>query len=306
MVFVAYKTNSTNTPFSFLLFTSYSTYCISTCAMAGTENSEETTVFPDSVVYSYLTTWEISEYIFNKIADVVIIFIAFVLLMCSLVGFSIYLLYMRKDEANKDRLLNVLYANLSICSISFCWVMFVQFLLLDTIYDTESVWWCLLVRWRLFIGLFATLLFLQISVVTSINHYNPGLYLHLSLHWRRIPVLCLQFIIVGLTLGLIELSTGFVEVCISVKTKDRYNLIIFSLLTFNLILQLGVVVDTYWGWRNLKKYAAIRFKKPSSTDPENIMELAHSGEARNDGQHSVGQAGPIGTQLISTDKVNME
>ena len=165
MVFVAYKTNSTNTPFSFLLFTSYSTYCISTCAMAGTENSEETTVFPDSVVYSYLTTWEISEYIFNKIADVVIIFIAFVLLMCSLVGFSIYLLYMRKDEANKDRLLNVLYANLSICSISFCWVMFVQFLLLDTIYDTESVWWCLLVRWRLFIGLFTTLLFLQISVV---------------------------------------------------------------------------------------------------------------------------------------------
>ena len=127
--------------------------------------TSETIVFPDSVIYSYLTTWDISVYIFNKIGEVVIIFIAFVLLICNLIGFSIYLLYMRKDEANKDRLLNVLYANLSICSISFCWVMFVQFLLLDTIYDTESVWWCLLVRWRLFIGLFTTLLFLQISVV---------------------------------------------------------------------------------------------------------------------------------------------
>ena len=266
----------------------------------------ESTIFPDSMVYSYLTTLEISEYLFYKIGEVIIIITAFVLLMCNLLGFSIYLLYMRKDEANKDRLLNVLYANLSVCYQLGMVSLFVRFLLLETLGDIDTPYICLLVRWRFVIGLFTTLLFLQISVVTSINHYNPGLYLHLSLHWRRIPVLCLQFIIVGLTLGLIELSTGFVEVCISVKTKDRYNLIIFSLLTFNLILQLGVVVDTYWGWRNLKKYAAIRFKKPSSTDPENIMELAHSGEARNDGQHSVGQAGPIGTQLISTDKVNME
>ena len=106
--------------------------------MAVTEN----TIFPDSMVYSYLTSMDISEYIFYKIGEVLIIIAAFVLLMCNLLGFSIFLLYMRKDEANKDRLLNVLYANLSVCYQVVMVGMFVHFLL-D---DTESVWWCLLVR----------------------------------------------------------------------------------------------------------------------------------------------------------------
>ena len=252
--------------------------------------------------FSSITNWNIT----GTVWDVFTLLTASTLLLVAMAGFSLYLLFMHKDAAHKDRLLNVLYGNLCVCHTVMSVLMFSHYLELQTLGTAPTLLSCVSDRCRLFLGLFILLLFLQISVVTSINHYNPGLYLHLSLHWRRIPVLCLQFIIVGLTLGLIELSTGFVEVCISVKTKDRYNLIIFSLLTFNLILQLGVVVDTYWGWRNLKKYAAIRFKKPSSTDPENIMELAHSGEARNDGQHSVGQAGPIGTQLISTDKVNME
>ena len=219
--------------------------------MAGTETSEETIVFPDSVLYSYLTTWEISVYIFNKITEVVMILIAFVLLMCNLVGFSIYLLYMRKDEANKDRLLNVLYANLSICFQVGGWALFIHFLLLETetLGVTESVWWCLLVRWRLFIGLFTTLLFLQISVVTSINHYNPGLYLHLSLHWRRIPVLCFQFLLAFAVLGLLEVLGDFNGVCMPKKTKKSILRFVLPLLILNLVLQLGVVVDSYWGWR---------------------------------------------------------
>ena len=100
--------------------------------MARTETSE-TTVFPDSFVYSCLTTWEISLHIFNKIGEVVMISIAFILLMCNLLGYSIYLLYMRKDAANKDRLLNVLYANLSVCYQVVMVGMFVHFLLLETL-----------------------------------------------------------------------------------------------------------------------------------------------------------------------------
>ena len=273
MVFVAYKTNSTNTPFSFLLFTSYSTYCISTCAMAGTENSEETTVFPDSVVYSYLSTWEISEYIFNKIAGVVIIFIAFVLLMCSMVGFSIYLLYMRKDEANKDRLLNVLYANLSVCYQLGMVSLFVRFLLLETLGDIDTPYICLLVRWRFVIGLFTTLLFLQISVVTSINHYNPGLYLHLSLHWRRIPVLCFQFLLVLLFLGIIEYLGSFRGVCMLEETKQNIVRFVFPLMILNLVLQLGVVVDSYWGWGRVWRVVVTLCGNTNIVTPESGVEL---------------------------------
>ena len=215
--------------------------------MAVTEN----TIFPDSMVYSYLTSMDISEYIFYKIGEVLIIIAAFVLLMCNLVGFSIYLLFMRKDEANKDRLLNVLYANLSVCYQLGMVALFVRFLLLETLGDIDTPSVCLLVRWRLVIGLFTTLLFLQISVVTSINHYNPGLYLHLSLHWRRIPVLSFQFILVLLVNGVIEYLAGFGGVCMLEETKQNIVRFLFPLMILNLVLQLGVVVDSYWGWRRV-------------------------------------------------------
>ena len=224
--------------------------------MVGTETSE-TTVFPDSFVYSYLTAWEISLHIFNKIGEVVMILIAFILLMCNLLGYSIYLLYMRKDEANKDRLLNVLYANLSVCYQLGMVALFVRFLLLETLGDIDTPSVCLLVRWRFVIGLFTTLLFLQISVVTSINHYNPGLYLHLSLHWRRIPVLCFQFLLVLLVLGLIEYLGGVGGVCMLEETKRNIVRFVCPLMLLNLLLQLGVVVDSYWGWRRVWRLVTV-------------------------------------------------
>ena len=211
----------------------------------------ESTIFPDSMVYSYLTISDMTEYLFYKIGEVLIIIAAFVLLMCNLLGFSIYLLYMRKDEANKDRLLNVLYANLSVCYQLGMVALFVRFLLLETLGDIDTPFVCLLVRWRFVIGLFTTLLFLQISVVTSINHYNPGLYLHLSLHWRRIPVLCFQFLLVLLVLGLIEYLGGVGGVCMLEETKRNIVRFVCPLMLLNLLLQLGVVVDSYWGWRRV-------------------------------------------------------
>ena len=236
--------------------------------------TSETIVFPDSVIYSYLTTWEISVYIFNKIGEVVIIFIAFVLLICNLIGFSIYLLYMRKDEANKDRLLNVLYANLSVCYQLGMVSLFVRFLLLETLGDTETLWWlCVLIRWRLFIGLFTTLLFAQISVVTSINHYNPGLYLHLSLHWCRIPVLCFQFLLVLVVIGLLEFLGGFNGVCMLEETKQTIVRPVFPLMILNLLLQLGVVVDSYWGWKRVWKMVKTMCGNTNIVHPEGGVEL---------------------------------
>ena len=217
----------------------------------------ESTIFPDSMVYSYLTISDMTEYLFYKIGEVLIIIAAFVLLMCNLLGFSIYLLYMRKDEANKDRLLNVLYANLSVCYQLGMVALFVRFLLLETLGDIDTPSVCLLVRWRLVIGLFTTLLFLQISVVTSINHYNPGLYLHLSLHWRRIPVLCFQFLLVLLVLGLIEYLGGVGGVCMLEETKRNIVRFVCPLMLLNLLLQLGVVVDSYWGWRRVWRLVTV-------------------------------------------------
>ena len=124
-------------------------------------------------------------------AEFCIIVGAFLVLICSLLGYFIYLSYMSKDEANKDRLLNVLYANLSYCFILNSGFLFLRFLQLK-LFGINTFAFCLLARCRQFLGPFTGLLFLQISIVTSISHYNPTYYLELSLKWRRLPVLCLQ------------------------------------------------------------------------------------------------------------------
>ena len=250
-----------------------------------------------SLAISRISNWNIIDYLLGNVWDAFTILTAVTLLLVTIIGFSLYLLFMSRDAANEDRLLNVLYGNLCVCHQMMSVLMFSHYLELRTLGAAPTLLSCVSDRCRLFLGLFILLLFLQISVVTSISHYNPGLYLHLSLHWRRIPALLLQFLITGLTLGLIELSTGFEEVCISVKTKETFNLTLFLLLAINLILQLGVVVDSYWGWSNLKKYVTIR---PSSIHPDNVVELGIPGEARSGDQPNSPQL----ASSISTDKVN--
>ena len=62
------------------------------------------------VMQMMLMIADLRTYLHENIADVLIIVGAFLVLICSLLGYFIYLSYMSKDEANKDRLLNVLYA----------------------------------------------------------------------------------------------------------------------------------------------------------------------------------------------------
>ena len=143
------------------------------------------------VMQMMLMIADLCTYLHENIADVLIIVGAFLILICSLLGYFIYLSYMSKDEANKDRLLNVLYANLSYCFILNSGFLFLRFLQLK-LFGINTFAFCLLQRCRQFLGPFTLLVVLQISLVTSISHYNPTYYLELSLKWRRLPVLCLQ------------------------------------------------------------------------------------------------------------------
>ena len=167
--------------------------------------------------FSSITNWNIT----GTVWDVFTLLTASTLLLVAMAGFSLYLLFMSRDTANKDRLLNVLYGNLCVCHTVMSVLMFSHYLELQTLGTAPTLLSCVSDRCRLFL--------------------NPGLYLQLSLHWRRIPTLCLQFIITSLVLGTIELSTGFEEFCISVKTKETYNLIIM----------LSLYDPSTWGcWRN--------------------------------------------------------
>ena len=148
---------------------------------------------PDPVKQKMLvqTPSNISTHLQQNAVDVFIIIGAFLVLVCSLCGYLIYILYMNKDEANKDRLLNILYGNLSFCFIFNSALFFLLFLQIR-LFDIKTVAFCLVARCRQFMVSFTLLMFLQISLVTSISHYNPTYYLELSLKWRRLPLLCLQ------------------------------------------------------------------------------------------------------------------
>ena len=135
--------------------------------------------------------FKIFTYLQENILNILTIVGAFLVLMCSLFGYFIYLSYMSKDQANKDRLLNVLYGNLSYCFILNSGFLFLRFLQLK-LFGINTFAFCLLARRRQFLGPFTMLLFLQISLVTSVSHYNPTFYLELSLKWRTLPVLCPQ------------------------------------------------------------------------------------------------------------------
>ena len=200
---------------------------------------------------------------------------AAILLICSLCCYSLYLLYMRRDEANNDRLLNILYANIAVCFMIdnvLRYSRIIQYILLGNA-ETAS---CFMVRVRMFLDVFSVLLFLQISVVTTINHYNPSLYLDLSLKGRRLAMLCLQALVVALLLGAVELFSGSGEFCATKEVEERILGFAFPLLILNLLLQLGVVVDTCWGWARLwRRMVTLVMWRNNTVQPVNNLELGN-------------------------------
>ena len=79
-------------------------------------------------VLQYVAYMDIGTHVLSKMGDVVTITVALLLLLATNTGFSVYLLVMRSDEANKARLLNVLYANLAVCLMLDSFLIFGQYL----------------------------------------------------------------------------------------------------------------------------------------------------------------------------------
>ena len=205
-----------------------------------------------SLAYTRITTWDIVTFILDMVKDIFIIVTAFILLICILFGCTMYLLFLEKNEANKTRLLNVLYGNLSICFQVGGVFMFMQiFHIKAVVGESRTIVSCLLLRILQFCNVFTLLLFIQISIVTSISHFNPSMYLSLSLTWRRSPVIIFQSLIVILIFAVNDYGTDFEEFCAAEETWRKLGWIVLPLMLIILLLQLGVVVDTCWGWRRI-------------------------------------------------------
>ena len=86
----------------------------------------------------------------------------------------------------------------------------------------------------------------------------------------------MQALIVALYIGVGEFLSeqGFTDICLPEDVRKNNAKIALLLLLLNLLLQLGVVVDSCWGWARLRRrMVTLMRKKTNSVQPVNSLEL---------------------------------
>ena len=163
------------------------------------------------------------------------------LLVIAVFGFCFYLWFLfSSNNQTKERLLNILNAYLSMACLGFCPFAFVDdgILLLYFRYGIPFI-------------IAITTSFLLISFATILNHFKPDIYLALSLAWNHkiaVPTMIVFCILLEQFLNL-PCSEDFVKCEVS---NVRKFLMIPSTVT-SLLGQLIVIIDVFFGWRNIFK-----------------------------------------------------
>ena len=88
----------------------------------------------------------------------------------------------------------------------------------------------------------------------------------------------MQALIVALYIGVGEFLSeqGFEDLCIPEDVEKKLILFAMTLLILNLLLQLGVVVDSCWGWARLRRRMVTLVQWKSNTvQPVNNLELGN-------------------------------
>lgn len=180
------------------------------------------------------------------------------LLVTAVIGYGFYLwfLFSSKDQT-QQRLLNILNGYLSVACLGFC----------PFAYSYEYVNEGLVlfyVRSGIPFIIAITTSFLLISFATILNHFKPDMYLDLSLTWRHkiaVPTMIVFCILLEQLLNL-PCIEDFVRCEVS---NVRKFFMIPSTVT-SLLGQLIVIVDVFFGWRNIFK-ALRRFFSSNSAAP---------------------------------------
>ena len=189
------------------------------------------------------------------------------LTITALLGFGLYLWYLKSsDEHTQSRLLNILNGYLSLTCIGFS-------LTLSTIYSLRLSQDVLI-----FIGveiggvhiIAVATTFLLISWATILNHFNPGLYLDISVSWSHkvaIPAFIFAFILVEQALYF-SCQDTFPE-CNMLRVRT-FVMIPATLTSF--LCQLLVIIDDIWGWKKI--YGRLRgLCRQNIVSPENDEDI---------------------------------
>ena len=212
----------------------------------------------------------------------IIIPLALSFLIISELGFGFYLWYLNDSSTDHEqrRLLNILYGYLSLVCMDGGLIAFTGIFLQTFPPGDQTFVWKFNARVSVALISALSLTFLLISFATALSHFQPNLYLEISLGWKNkiaIPVLLLIVIFMENALWFSCAGTKNTSKCEVDKLKVTVTI---PATVSSFIGQLVVVVDDFWGWRNIMTVIrgfSIQCKNSSvAPDQENNSEPAQN------------------------------
>ena len=212
---------------------------------------------------SNIPKYEVIRYFINVFGDSLILTFSSFLLLLSIIGTVVYIIFMKTNELRCCSLLNVLNGNLSVYFTFTCALFFIAILAEIPEHQEETrLFICSASNWGfLFMGFLFQVLFFQITGATLLNQIRPDLYQEISLKWNN-P--CSIFI--SLVLAAINFSSINLENCDHcardcVRDKNKAKLIIALVLIVTcLLIQFGVWIDSEYGLKNKRFCQPFVFK----------------------------------------------
>ena len=227
------------------------------------------------VTLSNLNVETLNEFAISSVmvsfAEEILNILRLLLAIIAFVGFGFYLWFLSSsNDQTQKRLLNILNGYLSVACMGLCPLIYV--------YDYLNIELQLInVRLGTPFVIAITILFLLLSFATILNHFQPDMYLDLSLAWQHkmaVPTIIVFCIIVEQMMNL-PCPENFVK-C---EIEQLRRVFMIPATVTSLFGQLIVIVDVSFGCQNI--YEALKgfFRSNSVTpvdeiDPEILVTTA--------------------------------
>ena len=207
---------------------------------------------------------DIFIYFLENFVSACILVLAFMSFICCNVLFTLYHMYMMKDEENSSRLLNVFYGHyaLTLQLSSFFLMIAVLFeSISEPIVAAEengNSFACIVNRFRLLLVCMMLVEQIEITIATILRHLKPAIYLRISLKW--FPTLGFVFLIFVSFIIFVVIIFMFDDdiMCSSMGAKRKISNIFSIVLIVSGMIQFGILVDCSWGWKTIKNRLMVK------------------------------------------------
>ena len=201
---------------------------------------------------------------FDHLLNVHIIVVAFILLMITLTGYSVYIYAMMTDITGDATLLNYLYLVLAITNQVRTFLIF--FLVVFEILSSKQENFDKIHNCTFFVVIWTLWTVSSIACTTLLKKKSPEVYMNLS---QKNPKIVMIIITTNLILTITLFSLGF--------QRDDYEKILFPVLIVAFCILLKVNEDEYEILRRVKKRLGEMCRKSNSDTPVSFEGMPENG-----------------------------